>query len=233
MKISPILPLSGPHGTINRSLRYAGCGTFYRDALFSTLVELKPVVCLEIGTNIGHTARVFQRYFEHLNIKDALLITADVKIYSEQMAELDLSIKHPSTKQVQVYPHVNNIKDLHIVEDSDLIGGRVDQLESVDKNISIIKDAMKERGVSEIDFAFIDGDHQRESMLKDIKIAESLIKDSGHILLDDIHDYVHESAKTFHDEIKLDSQYNCYEFEDWQDLLKGAGTAGSALIWQR
>jgi cephalosporin hydroxylase len=225
MKISPILPLSGPHGTINRSPRYAGCGTFYRDALFSTLVELKPTVCLEIGTNTGHTARVFQRYFEEYGLDESLLITADVKIYVE--------MNHPNVEQVQVHPHVNNIKDLHIVEDSDLIGGRVDQLESVDKNISIIKDVMRERGISEIDFAFIDGDHQRESMLKDIKIARSLIKDSGYILLDDIHDYVHESAKTFHDEIKLNDQYDCYEFEDWEDLLTGTGTAGTALIWQR
>ena len=225
MKIPPVLPLSGPHGTINEGPRYAGCGTFYRDALFSTLTELKPKFCLEIGTNTGHTAKVFQRYFEEYGSDEHVLITADIKIYVE--------MNYPNVKQIQVYPHVNNIKDLHIVEDSDLIGGRVNQLESVDKNIDIIRNVMEEKGIPEIDFAFVDGDHQRESMLKDIEIAKSLVKSSGYILLDDIHDYVHESAKTFHDEIKLDSQYNCYEFEDWQDLLKGTGTAGSALIWQR
>ena len=231
MKIPPFYPMLGPDGIVNVGETYGGYQTFYRDALFSTLMKLRPVVCLEIGTNIGYTTRVFQRYFEYLNIKDALLITADVKIYSAQMAGEHLSIKHPSTEQVQVYPHVNNIKDHHIIDDTDLIGGEVESTDSVERNIAVIREAMTRHGVLEFDFAFIDGDHQRESMLKDIEIAEALIKDPGYILLDDIQDYQHESAKTFHDEVK--PKYNHYVFKEWDNLVMEKSAAGVALIWQR
>lgn len=239
MKILPILPLQGPHGRITEGPK-RGHDIFYRDALFSTLVELKPKVCLEIGTNDGSSAGVFQNYFEQFGSDDSLLITADVKIYSE--------IDHPNVKQVQVHPHVNNIKDLHHIEDLDLIDGKVDRLMSVQKNISIIKKVMQESGVSQFDFAFIDGDHQRESLIKDIEIVEALIKEPGYILVDDIHDYIHECAEYFHEEMK--PKYSHYLFEEWDTIaslyddvvhdstglkcrVKLNGTAGVALIWQR
>ena len=91
------------------------------------------------------------------------------------------------------------------------------------------------------DFVFIDGDHQRSSLLKDLELSKRLSDPPHYMLLDDVHDYVHDSATVFHEEIK--PKYNHYTFENWKDNEKIRSSkwvndvdevmAGTALIWEK
>ena len=48
----------------------------FRDALFGSLVHLKPKYCLEIGTHIGQSTEVFQKYFDE-HQPDGVVVTVE------------------------------------------------------------------------------------------------------------------------------------------------------------
>ena len=238
MKIDPLPPIKGPSGNILKKERGAekalhGPLSFYVDALYSTLVKLRPKVCLEIGTCGGGTAKVFQRYFDNYST-DGWLLTVDIKKY--------VNIENDNIKQCMVYPHVKNIRPHHnYVMDDDMLSGFEEIENSVEKNCSIIQRELSEAGFEKFDFVFIDGDHQRDSFLKDIEVAKIVSHPPHYMLLDDVCDYIHDSAVVFNEEVK--SQYGHYSFEDWkhnEDILSlkhvdsvDEITAGTALIWEK
>jgi predicted O-methyltransferase YrrM len=179
------------------------CGRRYLDGLFSSLKYLKPKYCLEIGTNYGKSARVFQKYFDEY-CPDGLLITCDIESYGN----LDL----PNVHFVKVHPHVTNSKDLHYVKDINEYSD-----DSINRNIEEIKKVYN--GL--FDFVFIDGDHQVESVKRDIMIAKTLSTTDFYILLDDIDDNRHPVGDYYR---AIKENYNTYEFDNWQGV-------GAALMW--
>ena len=239
MKIEPLLPIKGPHGHVRKKAKdspkkiFRGTLTFYVDALYSTLVEIRPRICLEIGTHRGGTAKTFQRYFDNY-CKDGWLLTVDIKKY--------VNIEKDNIKQCVVYPHVENIRPHHMeVADKDMLSGFEEIENSVEKNCSIIQDELNKAGFDKFDFVFVDGDHQRESFLKDVEISKRLSHAPHYILLDDVCDYVHDSAIVFDEEIK--PKYSHYLFENWKDSEEIRSSkrvndvdtfmAGTALIWEK
>lgn len=181
------------------------CGRSYLDGLFATLKHLKPKTCLEIGTNYGKSARVFQKYFDEY-CNDGLLVTCDIDSYGE----LDL----PNVKFVKVYPHVSNSLDWHYVKDIYEYSNN-----SIDLNIGKIKEAFD----GQFDLVFIDGDHQLESVVKDMDIAKRVTKSPHYIFLDDTDDERHD-VKNYYQSIK--HEYSVYEFNTWKDV-------GAVLLWDK
>ena len=237
MKIEPVPPVKGPHGYVRKkekdSSKNNGPLTFYVDSLYSTLIELRPKICLEIGTHRGGATKAFQRYFDNYR-EDGWLLTVDIKKY--------VDIEKDNIKQCVVYPHVENIRPHHMeVADKDMLSGFEEIENSVEKNCSIIQSELSEAGFDKFDFVFIDGDHQRSSLLKDLELSKRLSHPPHYMLLDDVHDYVHDSATVFHEEIK--PKYNHYTFENWKDNEKIRSSkwvndvdevmAGTALIWEK
>ena len=240
MKISPIPPIKGPHGYILKAekdspkITQGGAMTFYIDALYSTLVELQPKICLEIGTHRGGSAKTFQRYFDNY-CNDGWLLTVDIKEY--------VDVRTDNVAQATVYPHVLNFKKHHKhVKDKDVLEGSEEVEGSEEKNCKIIEDYKSSAGIYEpFDFVFIDGDHQRDSFLKDVEIAKALSRPPHYMLLDDVSDYVHDSTTVFREEIK--PKYDHYLFEDWrssEDIFSldhvnhdQKVVAGTALIWEK
>ena len=49
----------------------------FRDALYASLLHVKPKYCLEIGTHIGQSTAVFQRYFEE-HEPQGVVVTVDI-----------------------------------------------------------------------------------------------------------------------------------------------------------
>lgn len=208
--------LSAPQGNINKGPK-AGAQRFYRDALYATLCHLKPKVCLEIGTHTGNATRVFQRYFDE-QMSDGLLITCDIKQYADLK---DLK----NVVQLQVYPHVKNIPDWHPVRDDEMIRGWEDTKDSEFQNFKLVRKALTDRSLWTFDFVFIDGDHQRDSVYKDLKLSLDLLSSPKYILLDDTDEFDHDCAAIYHQELK--SKYNTYEFDDW------SVATGAALLWEK
>jgi predicted O-methyltransferase YrrM len=177
---------------------------YYLKALYSTLVHFRPKTCLEIGTHRGDSTSVFQRYFDEY-MPDGLLVTCDIKEY------VDLS-RLKNVRQIIVSHHTPDIFRFHNVSESDL---KFSSTDSVKINTSLIKNESQT-----YDFAFIDGDHTRESFLRDLEICESVLNCPKTILIDDTKEPVHECKTVYEKEIKSSELYDCYDFEDW-DVFVG------------
>lgn len=201
---------SGPH---------AGKLSHYRDALYSCLVQLKPRVCLEIGTNYGASAAVFLRYFDDFKVENALLITTDIKHYTK--------IEDPRVIQVQVRPYVKNSTLLHYVKEEELRQMEELPIDNMRANRADISDALASRGEIMFDFSFVDGDHQRLSVYADLEIARTLSKKPHFILFDNVEDTAHDSVAVYHEELKTDRSLNTYDFSDWNRFVE------AALIWDK
>lgn len=169
----------------------------YLWGLYATLVKFRPKYCLEIGTHKGNTAKVFQKYFDKYET-NGMLVTCDIKKY------VDLS-DLKNVKQLIVSHHSDEVHKLHNVDRNLLKYSYVD---SVKTNIQLLKNEFEM-----YDFAFIDGDHTRDSFLKDIQISESVLKEPKLMLLDDTKEPVHECMKIYNEEIK--PKYESYDFQDW------------------
>ena len=189
----------------------------FRDALFSCLVRLKPKYCLEIGTHLGQSTEVFQKYFDE-HQPDGVVVTVDIHSYK------DLELKN--AKQLIVHPHVNNSSDWHYVKNEELLDHDVD---SVVKNTELIRESIRNFSASQFDFCFLNGDHQRESVIKDFAISRNLLAEPQYILFDDTEDDGggHDSVKVY-EEMVAEEKYNIYDFsKEWDTYC------GCALIWNK
>lgn len=189
------------------------CLRYYKDALYSCLVQLKPVNCLEIGSHFGGTAEVFQSYFDEF-CPDGLLLTGDVFEYTK--------LDYKNVRQILLQSHLPHDE---LVKAHDLIKSPVQYSENSKyiNNIRYWTALQKAKRVNKFDFAFIDGDHSLVSFKKDFEMCLDLVKTGGYILIDDIpSDY--ECSKYYYETIKNDTKYINYEFGDWNS------TVGAVLL---
>ena len=171
----------------------------YRNALYQTLVYFKPEYCLEIGTNYGATARVFQTYFDEYMPKGCC-ITLDIKMYHQ------LNLKN--VNQVIVHPWIDNIWDYHSGNNSEL-------RQDVMKNKDIVELAMQSLGINRFDLFFIDGDHTEPSVRADWEMCTNLSsKPPAIIVLDDTDEPKHFSTQ-FAREIENKQEWNIISYDNW------------------
>lgn len=188
--------------------------SFYLDSLFATLVELKPKNCIEVGTNYGGSARIFQDYFNKY-MPNGQLITLDIKSYGD-ISELK------NVKQVIVYPYDDTVTKWHYVTENELLPEHKCWNEALTKNIRRVKNLS-----IDFDFAFIDGDHFRQSLLNDIELCTQVTNEPHYILIDDTEDERHDSSKVFNEELVTSDEWNTYDFSDWTIRT------GTGLIWKK
>ena len=190
-----------------------------RQVLFATLKHLKPKCCLEIGTHLGQSTEVFQKYFDEYQ-QDGIVVTVDIHKYKD--------LSHlKNVKQLIVHPHVDNSSDWHRVNNEDLLSHNVD---SVAKNTEIIREAIRNLQENHFDFCFLDGDHQRDSVIKDFAISRNVLSEPQYILFDDMEDDGsgnHDSVDVYN-EIVAEDKYNIYDFsKEWETYC------GCALLWNK
>jgi predicted O-methyltransferase YrrM len=174
----------------------------YFNAIYSILLKYRPQYCLEIGTNYGGSTKVFDKYLNDYQ-SDGLVVTTDIRQY------VSFNSKHIIQKVV--CPHINNSSQYHEVLDQYLLNNN--GVDTIKNNIDIIKMS----GINTFDLIFIDGDHNRKSVLADIEIAKSLSHKDTILLIDDINATNHEVSEVYKE---LCLQYEHYEFEeDWQEYV--------------
>jgi cephalosporin hydroxylase len=185
--------------------------TEYRSALYETLKYLRPKYCLEIGTNHGASAIVFQRYFDEY-MEDGRLITCDIKIYNK--------LNLPNVTQIQVHSWIDNPWNWHHGNDTELINDERN-------NLQIILDTMNKLNIPELDFSFIDGDHTEKSVNKDMDMVGFYLpmKLPKYILLDDTDSKDQDVGRIYRDHIKKNPKFNTYDFENWPCRV------AASLIW--
>jgi cephalosporin hydroxylase len=190
----------------------APAGRYYRHALFETLKKLGPRYCLEIGTNHGATARVFQTYFDEC-MPEGRLITCDIKEYNQ--------LNLPNVIQLQVHSWISNPWDWHVGNDGELI------IDDERNNLQIIMDEMKKLEIKELHFIFVDGDHTEKSVKADLQMCASLPHAwPRYTLIDDTDNKDHDVSRIYNDIIKKNSNFKTYDYHDWKERV------GASLIWQ-
>ena len=202
MKIPYTHKKYGPNGAILRGPKQ-GINRYYLDSLYNSLLELRPKLCLEIGTHFGGSSIVFQDYFDEY-MPDGLLITCDIKKYT------DLS-HMKNVRFVQVHAHINNMKTHHMVRDDELLPKTEYSMHDNAVLIYNVADGKK------LDFVYIDGDHQAISFDNDLDIARCCKKQNAWILVDDTSEEYHELAKHFQ-KFRNNPKWEVYDFNDWEVL---------------
>lgn len=189
----------------------------YLDALWSTLLHYRPKFCIEIGTHDGaNSTQVFTDYLREYQ-PDGHLITLDVVPCKNKLSD--------QIHQVIVFPHHARIEQTcgangRWFTEKNLLPGFNEKFEtSTIQNIEKIKIEMKRLGIDKFDLAFIDGDHERESLLKDMEICEHLLKDPKIMIIDDTKEEIHPCCHVYFDEIKKMEKYESYDFEDWSRFV--------------
>lgn len=180
----------------------------YYNALWATLVKLKPINCLEIGTFLYYSSMVFSHYF-HEYAPDGKLITIDISEWKRD--------KNPISRvyPLMVYPHRVDIDQFHegikIYHKNykSVLDGRHNA--SI-LNSLIIHEEMERLNIDLFDFAFIDGSHDAISVLADLTIAKNLTKPGGWLLVDDFADSNHDVHKVVN---KLRCREKFYCYTDW------------------
>jgi hypothetical protein len=197
-----------------RSIRRKALLLHYKTGLLNTLIALRPIICLEIGTYYGGTTKIFEYYFRKYEPK-GVLITADIRKY--------INLTSKRVRQVLVYPHVCNICKYHdITPDQLLPDFEMHFDDSVEANCEILRKELKAVGAECFDFCFVDGDHQEVSFLRDLQIARLLSRPPHYTLIDDTKDEIHECAIVYK---RLMNEVNHYDFDDWPIFV------GMSLIW--
>ena len=186
----------------------------FRDALYASLLHVKPKYCLEIGTHIGQSTAVFQRYFEE-HEPEGVVVTVDITKL--------VNIKSHNVKQIIVHPHVPNSDEFHRVDDHLL----THEIDSVKENTKLIQEAIRNYPTSFFDFCFLDGDHQRQSVINDFEISRNVLDGSQYILLDDTEEEHHDSKRVY-EEIVSSQSHNVYDFSKEWDCY-----CGCALLWNK
>ena len=189
-------------------------------ALYSTLLQLKPKYCLEIGTHTGlNSTKVFEKYFND-HQPDGCLITLDL------IPCQNLDPENKNIHQVIVAPHHENIVEMCGAQSPLWPGFAKKDLSLFDKfeysvaeNIEIVSAKMASLGIEKFDLAFIDGDHEEQSFKNDIDFCKMLTRPPCYMILDDTKEEFHACCHVYHDEIKNSNLYDCYDFENWENFV--------------
>ena len=177
------------------------CPRNYRRAILNMLIQLKPKYCLEIGTHLYQTSKVFGYYFEKYE-PEGKLITVDIA---------DWKVENPFPKyitEIIVYPYDLDIEKRHgnlevYYQDwKETVSAWKNKLSEI--NWLKIYVPMKKLKIlpNRFDFAFIDGDHSEYAIKEDLRMAKDMVNDNGYILIDDIEDSGHEQMNYYQNYLK-------------------------------
>ena len=185
------------------SLKQKGVGEFF----LNEIAHKKPKTFLEVGVFHGVTARNVCELLHSIHGNDFNYIGLD--LFEESDETKDQII--PSTKFKNPLKNIyfNYIKKLKPYS----IEGVEDLLEKFKKNVSLIKGnsniMLKEIDLSKIDFVFLDGGHEYETILNDLVCCKQVIENSGTVLCDDYNLSFAPGVKKAIDEFVEQNNYHC------------------------
>lgn len=185
------------------SLKQPGVGDFFLDIVSSK----KPKTFLEVGVFQGVTAR---------NICDLLF-----KIHKNKFSYIGLDLFEINQENIsEVIPNTvfsNPLKKIYFKffqkNDPYSLEAVEDLLKNYKENVHLIKGnsniILKKIDMSKIDFVFLDGGHEYETVLNDLTCCKEVIENSGTILCDDYNLSFAPGVKKAIDEFVIKNNYRC------------------------
>jgi len=186
------------------SLKQKGVGTFF----LNEILKSKPKIFLEIGVFHGVTA---------WNICELLF-----KIHGNDFKYIGLDLFEESDENKnEVIPNTefssNPIKRFYFKyikkQNPYSLEAVVELLEKFENNVHLIKGnsnkVLKKIDMSKIDYVFLDGGHEYNTVLNDLNCCYEVVNNNGIILCDDYDLYQAPGVKKAIDEFVKDKQLKC------------------------
>ena len=186
------------------SLKQKGVGTFF----LNEILKSKPKIFLEIVVFHGVTAR---------NICELLF-----KIHGNDFKYIGLDLFEESDENKnEVIPNTefssNPIKRFYFKyikkQNPYSLEAVVELLEKFENNVHLIKGnsnkVLKKIDMSKIDYVFLDGGHEYNTVLNDLNCCYEVVNNNGIILCDDYDLYQAPGVKKAIDEFVKDKQLKC------------------------
>ena len=186
------------------SLKQKAVGTFF----LNEILKSKPKIFLEIGVFHGVTAR---------NICELLF-----KIHGNDFKYIGLDLFEESDENKnEVIPNTefssNPIKRFYFKyikkQNPYSLEAVVELLEKFENNVHLIKGnsnkVLKKIDMSKIDYVFLDGGHEYNTVLNDLNCCYEVVNNNGIILCDDYDLYQAPGVKKAIDEFVKDKQLKC------------------------
>jgi len=185
------------------SLKQKGVGNFF----LNEVMIKKPKTFLEVGVFHGVTAR---------NVCDLLY-----KIHKDDFRYIGLDLFEKNSNNIsEIIPNTKFSNPLKTIffryikrQDPYSLEAVKDLLKRYEKNISLVKgnsnQLLKKFNMSKIDFVFLDGGHEYETVKNDLNNCIEVIKNNGTIICDDYDLSFAPGVKKAIDEFIKMNNFNC------------------------
>ena len=185
------------------SLKQKGVGDFF----LNEILTKKPKFFLEIGVFHGVTARNVCELLYQIHGNDFQYIGLDL---------FEMTIENTS----EVIPNTqfsNPLKKFYFKfikkQDPYSISAVQDLLKKFQNNVNLIKGnsniILKKIDMSKIDFVFLDGGHNYETVLNDLNCCNDVVKNNGVILCDDYDLTYAPGVKKAIDKFVVENSFSC------------------------
>ena len=185
------------------SLKQEGDGDFF----LNEIKKKKPKSFLEVGVFHGVTARNVCELLQDLHNGDFKYIGLDLFEKNEQnKSEIIPNVNFSNPLKKIYFQYIKRLDPYSVEAVEDL-------LKNFKKNIHLIKgnsnQILKKIEMSKIDFVFLDGGHDYETVKNDLNNCIDVIKKNGTILCDDYNLSYAPGVKKAIDEFVKDNNFKC------------------------
>ena len=185
------------------SLKQLGVGEFFLDEI----IKKKPKSFLEVGVFHGVTARNVCELLYQIHGNDFQYIGLDLfEMTSENTSEVIPNTEFSNPLKKFYFKFIKK-------QDPYSISAVQDLLKKFQNNVNLIKGnsniILKKIDMSKIDFVFLDGGHNYETVLNDLNCCNDVVKNNGVILCDDYDLTYAPGVKKAIDKFVLENSYSC------------------------
>ena len=185
------------------SLKQKGVGDFF----LNEILAKKPKFFLEVGVFHGVTARNVCELLYQIHGSSFQYIGLDLfEVNNENKSEIIPNTEFSNPLKKIYFKYIKK-------QDPYSISAVRDLLKKFKSNVNLIKGnsniILKKIDMSKIDFVFLDGGHNYETVLNDLKCCNEVVKNNGIILCDDYDLSFAPGVKKAVDEFVLENNLDC------------------------
>ena len=185
------------------SLKQKGVGDFF----LNEILAKKPKFFLEIGVFHGVTARNVCELLYQIHGNSFQYIGLDLfEVNNENKSEIIPNTEFSNPLKKIYFKYIKKQDPYSISAVRDLLKKFKNNINLIKGNSNII---LKKIDMSKIDFVFLDGGHNYETVLNDLKYCNEVVKNNGIILCDDYDLSFAPGVKKAVDEFVLENNLDC------------------------
>ena len=185
------------------SLKQKGVGDFF----LNEILAKKPKFFLEVGVFHGVTARNVCELLYQIHGSSFQYIGLDLfEVNNENKSEIIPNTEFSNPLKKIYFKYIKKQDPYSISAVRDLLKKFKNNVNLIKGNSNII---LKKIDMSKIDYVFLDGGHNYETVLNDLKCCNEVVKNNGVILCDDYDLTFAPGVKKAIDEFVLENNFDC------------------------